>query len=103
MNRGAVAGVAADVRSGSFSPFRFGRAMSDLPSTPTVCRASDIGSDVPKPTAPSFNHVVGAGDQQWRQFDPKRLCGLQIDAQLELCRLENGDIVWFRPFKDFVG
>jgi hypothetical protein len=27
-----------------------------------------------------LDHVVGAGDQQRRQFDPKGLCNLQIDA-----------------------
>ena len=37
-----------------------------------------------------FDHLVGAGQQRRWHDDAKRLCGLQIDNQLELRGLLNG-------------
>src|SRR5215212_8866827 len=34
-----------------------------------------------------FDHLVGAGEQQWRDDDAKRLCGFQVYNQLEFVRL----------------
>jgi len=35
----------------------------------------------------SFDHFIGAGEDRWRDRQPERLGGLQIDDQLELRRL----------------
>ena len=32
----------------------------------------------------SFDHLVGAGEQRWRNFKAEHPCGLGIDNQLEL-------------------
>src|SRR5258707_10890176 len=41
----------------------------------------------PQQTIALFDHLVGALQQRRRHFDAKRLCGLQIDHQLEPGRL----------------
>jgi hypothetical protein len=33
-----------------------------------------------------FDHVVGAGEERWRDSEPERLGSLQVDNQLELGR-----------------
>src|SRR5204862_223546 len=36
---------------------------------------------------PSFDHFVGTGKKDRRNFDPKRLCRFEVDDHLEFCRL----------------
>jgi hypothetical protein len=39
--------------------------------------------------APLFDHLVGAGADCWWNFEPKCLCGLEIDDEIELRRLHD--------------
>jgi hypothetical protein len=49
--------------------------------------------------APLFDHLVGAREQRGRNGEAERLCGLQIDYQLELGRLLDRQVGGLRPFK----
>ena len=46
---------------------------------------------------PSFDHLVGAGDQWRRQLDPERLRSLQIHDQIEFGGLLNRQVARFGP------
>src|SRR5262249_37895171 len=48
----------------------------------------------------SFDHLVGKGEKLRRNFDTKRFRGSQIDHKLELSRLHNRQLSWFRAFKN---
>ena len=61
---------------------------------------ADVGADIVEPsvsaitcreqsqqTASLFDHLVGAGEQRWWNLEAERLRGLEIDEQLEPCRL----------------
>src|SRR3954452_13038556 len=47
------------------------------------------GSPCPNADLPAVlcDHLVGAGEQRWRDYDAKRLCGFQVYNQLEFVRL----------------
>jgi hypothetical protein len=52
--------------------------------------------------APLFDHLVGAGEQRRRHFEAERLRRFQIDDQLELRGLLDGQIARLCPFEDLV-
>src|SRR3982074_152528 len=39
-----------------------------------------------------FDHLVGTGEQCWRDIEPERLRRFEVDDQLELCGLFNGKV-----------
>jgi hypothetical protein len=52
--------------------------------------------------AQSFDQPVGAYKDGWWHFEPERLGGLEIDDQLELGRLFNGEVGGARTFENLV-
>jgi hypothetical protein len=53
----------------------------------------------PKPTwgtHSSFNYLVGLGEQRGRDREAQRLCGLEVDHQLELGGLLDWKVSWLR-------
>ena len=44
-----------------------------------------------------FDHLVGAGEQQWWHGESKRLCGRQIKDEIELSWLLDRQILGLRP------
>src|SRR5262245_66674656 len=50
------------------------------------------GSFIFEPPFRSFDHLVGAGEQGGWDLDPERLGGLQVDHELELGGLLDGQI-----------
>src|ERR1700687_4838976 len=56
----------------------------------------------PQQTTALFDHLVGAGEQCRWHNDAKRLCGLQIDHQLELGRLFDRQVGRLRTLENLV-
>src|SRR6516225_589431 len=52
--------------------------------------------------ASSFNQLIGAVEQLRRDGQTKRFCGLQVDDQLEFCRLLNWQIRRTSAPKNFI-
>jgi hypothetical protein len=60
-------------------------ATSSLPRTTDINRPARLVRFVPTTDiAVSFDHLVGTGQKHWGHFQAERLCGLQIDDELEL-------------------
>src|SRR5262245_55179263 len=52
--------------------------------------------------AASFDHLVGADEQRWWDFEAERPCSLEVDHELELGPLLHRQVSWFCSFEDFV-
>src|SRR5215510_8960926 len=50
----------------------------------------------------SFDHLVGACEQDRRNIETQGPCRLQVDHELELGPLLHRKVGWFCPFEDFV-
>jgi hypothetical protein len=51
----------------------------------------------------SFDHLVGEGEQRWWNFDPERLCSLQVYDQLEFDRQLNRQVRGLRTLENEIG
>src|SRR2546429_9604280 len=51
----------------------------------------------------SLDHLVGGDEQSIWYFEAKRLCGLEVDHELELCRQHNRQITRLIAFEDASG
>jgi hypothetical protein len=60
-----------------------------LPDLPFSWALSSGGcqSVLPQKTGRLLDHLVGDGEQRWRHVEAERICGLQVDDQLEFSRL----------------
>src|SRR6516162_12913 len=55
------------------------------------------------PSTPSFNHLVGGGEQPGEDLEFEGSCGLDIDDQLELGRPVDRQVRRLRAFEDATG
>jgi len=46
-----------------------------------------IATHAPQQTGSLFDHLVSAVEKRWRNCDAEGVSGLEIDQELELCRL----------------
>ena len=49
-------------------------------------------SHAPEQLAYLFDHIIGTGEQRWRDLEPKAFRGFQVDDQVELCGQFDGKV-----------
>jgi hypothetical protein len=70
-------------------------SISALPSTADIHQGDGYVSFVPiGDIAMSFNYLVGAAEENEREADTKRLGGLKVDHELDLCGLLDWKVSW---------
>ena len=47
-----------------------------------------------------FDHLVGAGEQRWRNSEAERFGGLRVDHEFDLDRLHHWQVGRARTFED---
>ena len=57
------------------------------------------GLGLPRQHSCSFDHLVGAGEERGRDVKAESLGGLEIDHELELGRLLDGQSAGFAPLR----
>jgi hypothetical protein len=76
------------------------------PSSSPSCAAPELPGWVAKDEAQQnpwlFDHLVGAGEEQFRNCQFERLGSREIDNEVELGRLLHRDIAGFRPTQNLV-
>src|SRR6266852_1403181 len=55
----------------------------------STLRDATGGAERLGPAAASFNHIIGAQQNRWRHLKAERPRGLEVDGQLESCRLHD--------------
>src|SRR5215472_10288564 len=65
-------------------------------------RPSKSGGGSRPPGHSSFDHIVGASEQQWRYGKAERLGGLKIDRQVEPGRLKKWNVAGVRAAQNSV-
>jgi|SRR5450631_452650 hypothetical protein len=89
----------SDVRSGSFTSvsrcprhFRLSPNSGGIADIAGSLKRANNGLMQAQQTASLFDHFVGAGDERWRNHEPKCLGSLEVDHQLELGWLHHRQI-----------
>src|SRR5262245_41497114 len=64
--------------------------------------AAAPASSVMNRVVSSLDHLVGEREQVGRNFEAERLCGFDVDRELELGRLLDRKLAWLLPAQDAV-
>src|SRR5262249_9447421 len=71
-------------------------------ATPYLDRTC-TGRIAPAWLAHLFDHLIGPDKERWRDFKTQCLRSGQVDHQLYLCKLHDGQISWLNPPENFAG
>src|SRR5262245_47040618 len=71
----------------------------------TCCKGREVpGSDIcTAANSTLLDHLVGTGEQSWRDLDAEHLSGCQIDDEVELGWLHHRQVGWLGAFENAAG